>query len=114
MHGPFAIQGEKQMNCITETCPRSANRETLCDPCREDRNRNTGALCGAPPYARAAIKSGLCTYHYAQKRRGDELKPLPRKRKENATKGQDGLPVHGRSVRYIFRCKCSECTQFNA
>jgi len=102
------------MNCITESCPRSANKENLCDPCREDRNRDNGVLCGYPPCARGAIKSGLCSSHYSQKRRGDELKPLPRKRKENATKGQDGLPVHGTSARYNIGCKCPECTQFKA
>lgn len=100
--------------CITESCPRSANKENLCDPCREDRNRDNGVLCGYPPCVRGAIKSGLCSSHYSQKRRGDELKPLPRKRKEHAPKGQDGLPVHGTSARYSIGCKCPECTQFKA
>ena len=92
------------MNCITESCPRSANKENLCDPCREDRNRDNGVLCGYPPCVRGAIKSGLCSSHYSQKNRGEELTPLGERR-------TIGKAEHGSPSKYRQGCRCAECKE---
>lgn len=101
-------------NCIVEDCPRRANKEQMCDPHREDRNRDLGKLCAYPTCGRGAVKSGLCSSHYSQRARGAALADLPASRKERVPTDPDGLPEHGTVRRYRLGCKCDECRKAKA
>lgn len=88
--------------CTIDGCNRKADKERLCIPHKEERNKDNGIVCEFEQCDRGASKSGLCNSHYSQKLKGKTLAPLrPRKKQEPARCGTSGM--------YDKGCRCDEC-----
>lgn len=92
--------------CPVEDCPRKIDKEGLCIPHREERNKELGIECGFVECDRGATKAGLCNSHYSQKKNGKELTPLRKRRPQ-----QSGAAECGTRRAYELGCRCAECRE---